>query len=140
MASPFTIVDDNEQAITEDNPLSVSIPNGVTASIDAPVSIAGTVSTVDTPKGSSSGLNNSIPSTTGNSLLIVANADRAGATVFNDSTAALYINLGDGNASSTNYTYKCPAGGYYELPFGFKGDVKGAWATNNGAARVTEFR
>lgn len=68
-----------------------------------------------------------------------ANPSRMGATITNDSSAILYLILGPA-ATLTNYTVQLPKNAYYEVPFGYTGDVAGIWATdpNDGAARITE--
>ncbi len=73
--------------------------------------------------------------------ILASNANRLGASVFNDSSAALYLLLGSGTASATNYTCRVASGGYYEVPFGYTGQINGIWASdpNDGAARVTEL-
>lgn len=90
--------------------------------------------------GTASSVNDAASDTT----LLAANADRKGATVFNDSTVELKILLGSGTVSATNFTVPVPAQGYYELPVCqggvYTGVIKGIWASNaSGAARVTEF-
>ena len=73
--------------------------------------------------------------------LLAANSNRISATIFNDSSALLYVLLGTGTASSTNYTAKVYSNGYYEIPSTWQGAVQGIWATdpNDGAARITEM-
>lgn len=59
-------------------------------------------------------------------------------SVYNDSTATLYLKYGTA-ASTTSYTVQIPAGGYYEFPQPvFDGAVEGTWSAANGAARCTE--
>lgn len=59
-------------------------------------------------------------------------------SVFNDSSAVLYLKWGTG-ASSTSYTVQVAAGGFYEFPQPlYTGVVHGAWASATGAARCTE--
>lgn len=72
-------------------------------------------------------------------LLIPANALRKGATIYNDSTAILYLLNGDRPATSSNYTVQVGANNYYEVPFTYAGPVRGVWASANGNARVTEY-
>lgn len=67
-----------------------------------------------------------------------ANANRLGLTIFNDSTALLYVKFGT-TASATSYTVQVAAGGYYEVPLDYTGRVDGIWAAANGFARVTEL-
>ncbi len=41
---------------------------------------------------------------------------------------------------STNYSVQVSGGGYFEVPFGYTGVLKGLWAADgSGSARVTEF-
>ena len=63
-----------------------------------------------------------------------------GRTVFNDSTAVLYLKYGT-TASATSYTVQIAAGGYYEFPGPslYLGNVDGIWASANGAARLTNW-
>lgn len=100
-----------------------------------------TVSTGDAPTtGTITSVNDAATSTT----ILAANASRKGATVFNDSTAVLYLALSDTTASATAYTVQILAGGYYELPVCdggvYTGKIVGIWASDaSGAARVTEL-
>ncbi len=75
-----------------------------------------------------------------NVTLLASNANRLGATIANDSSAALYLKLG-ATASTTSYTARIVQYGYYEVPFGYTGIIDGIWASdpNDGAARVTEL-
>jgi hypothetical protein len=60
-------------------------------------------------------------------------------TIFNDSTAVLYVKFG-ATASTTSYTTQIAAGGYYEFPQPlYTGQVDGLWASANGFARVTSW-
>jgi hypothetical protein len=70
--------------------------------------------------------------------LLASNANRLGATIYNDSTAILYLKLGT-TASTTSYTAQLPSNGYYEVPFAYTGAIDGIWATSTGNARVTEL-
>lgn len=65
-------------------------------------------------------------------------ADATSRAVFNDSTADLYLKFGSG-ASSSSFTVKIPAGGYWEAPPpAYDGLVTGVWSAVNGAARCTQ--
>lgn len=86
------------------------------------------------------GTQTSVASTiTTNTTILAANAARLGATIYNESTAVLFILLGAGTESATIYTLQMAAGAYYEVPFGFTGIIKGHWASANGSARVMEL-
>lgn len=76
--------------------------------------------------------------------ILASNANRKGATIFNDSTSILYLALANVTASTTVYSVQVPAGGYYELPVNqggvYTGIIKGIWSADaSGAARVTEL-
>jgi hypothetical protein len=71
--------------------------------------------------------------------ILASNALRTGATVWNDSSAILYLDLTGGTASATSCTVKLIADAYYEVPFGLHSAITGIWASATGSARVTEF-
>jgi hypothetical protein len=75
--------------------------------------------------------------------LIASNANRLGATIYNDSSAILYMKLG-ATASISDFTavlapLTSSVGGYYEVPFGYTGIITGIWASATGNARVGEL-
>ncbi len=97
----------------------------------------GTFATKETRSSSPS--QSSVNDSASNVTLLASNANRLGATVFNDSSEALYLKLG-ATASTTSFTCKIPAGGYYEVPFNYTGIIDGIWnADSTGAARITEL-
>lgn len=70
--------------------------------------------------------------------LKAANASRRSLSIYNESTAVLYVKFGS-TATATDYTVQIAAGGYYEMPTpAYTGIVTGIWASANGAAQVTE--
>lgn len=71
--------------------------------------------------------------------LLQYNPMRKGATIFNDGSALLYLLLGVGTATSTNYTVAVAGQGYYEVPYSYAGPVRGVWSSATGSARVTEY-
>lgn len=74
-----------------------------------------------------------------NVTLLAANGSRAGASIFNDSSAILYVKLG-AIATSTDYTVRLASGDFYELPFRYIGQIDGIWASDaGGGCQVTEF-
>jgi hypothetical protein len=82
-----------------------------------------------------------VSDTATSTALSAANGGRKGWSVFNDSTAALYVNFG-ATASATAFTVKVAADGYYEMPGDvvYRGAINGIWASDaSGAARVTEL-
>lgn len=71
--------------------------------------------------------------------LFAAAGNTSARTIWNDSTAVLYVKFGT-TASTTSYTVQIAAGGYYEFPQPvFAGRVDGIWASANGNARVTSW-
>lgn len=83
-----------------------------------------------------------VASSATNVTLLSAAARANGRTVFNDSTAILYLKFG-ATASVTSYTVQVAAGGYFEFPLGgdgvYAGQVDGIWASANGNARLTSW-
>jgi len=79
----------------------------------------------------------SVAAAVADTTLLAANASRMGAAVFNASTAILYLKLGTG-ASAASYTVRMTPNAYYEVPFGYSGQINGYWAAANGAALVTQ--
>lgn len=73
-----------------------------------------------------------------NVTLLASNTARLGATVYNDSTATLYLKLG-ATASATSFTVKMIADSYYETPFNYTGQIDGVWASATGVARIGEL-
>lgn len=89
------------------------------------------------------GAQTSVASSASDGTILASNVSRKGATIFNDSTALLYLLFASGTSSATNYSVQVPAGTQYTLDL-FKGGVytgviKGIWASANGNARVTEL-
>lgn len=73
--------------------------------------------------------------------LLAANSARKAAYFFNDSTATLFLSLGNGQASATSYLTQIGPGGFYELPATplYTGQIRGFWSVANGAVRITEL-
>lgn len=88
-----------------------------------------------------SSTSSAVEDTDSSTIILNSNSSRLGATILNDSSSTLYLLLGLGDASETNYTVKIIQNGYYEVPFNYAGQISGVWATdpNDGGARITEF-
>lgn len=73
--------------------------------------------------------------------ILAANANRKGATITNDSSGVLYVALGAGPATLTDYTAKLGQDQTYSVPANYTGIIVGIWASdpNDGGARVTEL-
>ncbi|PHM11630.1 hypothetical protein [Nostoc sp. 'Peltigera malacea cyanobiont' DB3992] len=79
-----------------------------------------------------------IPASISNVAILTANSNRKGATIWNDSTANLFIEFG-ATATTSAFTAKLSAGGYYETPFNYTGVISGIWSGANGNALVREL-
>jgi hypothetical protein len=76
----------------------------------------------------------------GTSSVQLTDGSVRGVTITNTDANTLYVLLGSGTASSTNYTVALATGDYYEVPEHYDGAVQGVWsADGTGAAIVTEF-
>jgi len=96
--------------------------------------------TISTLPKSSTSTTSSVAGSVASVTLVASNASRLGATIFNDSTAILYLKLGS-TASTTSFTVKLNQDDYYELPaqYIYTGIITGVWDSATGAARVTEL-
>jgi hypothetical protein len=105
-----------------------------------PISWASTAGELPTNQaGANTSAVTSVPAATSATSLLAANTARKQAAFYNDSTANLYLKLG-ASVTTTSFTVKLGAGGYYELPrSGYTGVVNGIWDAANGAARITEL-
>lgn len=92
---------------------------------------------VRSPRASTSNVA-SVASSVSSVTLLSANANRLGATIFNDSTKTLYIKLG-ASASTSSFTVIVSTQGYYEVPFNYTGQIDGVWSSAAGFARITEL-
>jgi len=86
---------------------------------------------------SSSALTTLVSGATGSTVLLLNNASRIAASIYNDSTSILYVKFGTG-ATSSSYKTPLNASTYYEIPGGYTGIISGFWATLTGSARISE--
>ena len=72
---------------------------------------------------------------------LIGAAKRDTVSVYYDDSAILYLLVGTGTPSSTNYSAKLGAGylTYWEAPNSYRGPVKGVWSAASGSALVTEY-
>ncbi|BBD60597.1 hypothetical protein NIES2109_33960 [Nostoc sp. HK-01] len=87
---------------------------------------------------SSTATSSTVTAATTSGTIIAANSSRRGVTIWNNSTANLYIDF-DSSASTTDFAVKIAAGGYYEMPFKYTGVISGVWDAVNGNALVREL-
>lgn len=75
-------------------------------------------------------------------LLLDANINRRGVFVFNNTTSAtLKIGFSSSTITDTNFSVQLSAGGVFEIPFGYTGELRGKWSVNEptGQALLTEL-
>lgn len=91
--------------------------------------------------GAGTGTKTNVASSATSVTILAANTNRKGATIYNDSTQTLYLDLSGGTASNSSYSVQVSPQGYFELPGPavYNGLITGIWAAANGNARVTEF-
>lgn len=125
---------------------AVHLEAGQTVGISGGVSIVGEVEVTNDAGNplpvrqfaSTSATTSRVASSAATVDLLAMKPTRNQASVYNESTAILYIKFGTG-ASATDYTLPIAGGGYYELPVRYTGIVTGVWVTANGFAQMTEF-
>jgi hypothetical protein len=113
---PVSLASVPSHAVTNAGTFAVQSSIAVLAS-DTPTSVASSAATV---------------------TLIAANANRRSLTIFNNSTAILYVAF---DATATQAGAKVPigAGGFYEMPSPiYTGVISGIWASANGNASIYE--
>lgn len=141
------------QPVTTDNPVpTTTTPTGTqNAAITSPLGRRAATTAVsnalsqedfDELKRSSNGTTVVVTSVATVATLKAANTARKAITVANDSTSILYILLGAGTVSATNYTFALSAKGTVAASLmisDYTGIITGIWASANGFATVTEL-
>ncbi len=84
------------------------------------------------------GTQTSVAGSTSSVTLLASNTSRKGFSIYNDSTAILYIRF-QATATTSNFSVKLQPDAYYEDAIGYTGIVDGIWASATGNARVTEY-
>lgn len=131
-----TIIDDGYGH----GPVAVKGPNQAATALDPALVVAPSPNSPFTFSAARPSLNttHSVAASVTNTTLLTANSTRLGATIYNDSSAILYLKLGP-TATSSDFTIKVFPLSYYEVPFGFTGQIDGFWASSNGFARIGEL-
>ena len=88
---------------------------------------------------SSAANQSTIAAVVASTVLLAANVNRRGATIFNDSTATLYVNFGATANATDNHVVPLESKAYYEVPFAYTGVISGIWSAANGNAHIYEF-
>ena len=122
---PVTVKPGGQAAVSSDRALVVAIsPNNSF--------------TVTEAKPATS-ITSSVAASVSNTVLLPSNATRLGATIYNDSSSSLlYLKLG-ATATTSDFTVKIFPLGYYEVPYGYTGEIDAIWNTASGFARIDEL-
>lgn len=122
---PVTVKPGGQAAVSQDRALVVAIsPNN-----------SFTVS----PAKPATSVTSSVAAAVSNTILLPSNGTRLGATIYNDSSSSLlYVKLG-ATASTTDFTVKIFPLGYYEVPYGYTGEIDAIWSVASGFARIDEL-
>jgi len=142
-AGGFALVKGSSGSIATGATVSADIQIGAVelknASTDDRVSINASGELLTTITRPSTGTITSVAGSASDVSILASNASRKGASVFNDSTAILYLALANTTSSTSAYTVQLAPSAYYEVPAGYTGVLKGIWASAAGNARVTEW-
>ena len=87
------------------------------------------------------GTTNPIQASSDPQVLAVADDTRGGLVIANTSSMTLYVLVGQGQVSTSFYTYAVPTKESLEIPYTYVGAVSGVWPENvsDGGANVTVF-
>ncbi len=101
----------------------------VTPPAVSPVSLVASTATLSNVASSASSV-----------TIAVANTNRKGIYVYNDSTQTLFLSF-SATASSSSYVVQIPTASFWEMPVPpvYTGLITGIWVSANGNARVTEL-
>jgi hypothetical protein len=99
---------------------------------------SGAAKVTATAKTSSTGTPTSVAASITSVTLLANNANRLGATVYNNATSVCYLNHG-ATSSSALCSFLLQPGMTYEVSSHYTGVISGIWAGASGNAFVTEF-
>lgn len=132
--------------VAQINGVTPLMGNGVTGTGSLRVTLASDTTSNTNPlliasNTATTGTITTVASSATSVTILASNTARKGMTVYNDSTAILYLALTSTAASTTAYTVQMAANSYFELPFvqRYTGTITGIWASATGNARVTEM-
>jgi len=131
-----TIIDDP----LSHGPVAVKPPNTAAVATDPALVVAISPNNSFTVSSAKPSVNttSSVAGSTSNVILLPSNGTRLGATIYNDSSALMYIKLG-APASTTDFTIKMFPLSYYEVPYGYTGEIDAIWSSAVGFARIGEL-
>lgn len=102
---------------------------------------AGTIGTVTVAsQAAGTGTKSNVSGSASSVTILAANTSRKRWSVYNDSSAILYLDTTGGTASTTSYSVQVAPGWLYEGPAPINtGLITGIWSSATGTARVVEF-
>jgi hypothetical protein len=121
-------------------PVAVKGPNQAATVVDPALVVAISPNnsfTVNATKPSVT-ITTSVAASVTSVTLLSSNSTRLGATIYNDSMSFLYVKLGAA-ASTSSFEIKLFPLSYYEVPYGYTGQIDGIWADSSGFARIGEL-
>jgi len=81
-----------------------------------------------------------VASSTNSATLLAANGSRIGAVISNSDANPLFIRIGGGTASASDFSVVIPTNSTYTVPFAYNGAISGIWGTDGaGHAGITEY-
>ena len=82
----------------------------------------------------------SVAGTTSSSAVLASNANRIFASIYNNTNKNMYVLLGSGTASTSNFSILLMTTAYWEVPNDYTGAINAIWAGGvSGSALVTEL-
>lgn len=121
---PVTVKPGNQAAVSSDRALVVAIsPNNSFTVTEAKPTTTTT---------------SSVPAAITDTMLLPSNSIRLGATIYNNSMHFLFLRLGS-SVSLSDFTVKLFPLSYYEVPYGYTGQINGIWSNAIGSAKITEL-
>ncbi|MGZ4745707.1 MAG: hypothetical protein ACXVYY_01355 [Oryzihumus sp.] len=129
---------------------TVTIGDGTNVGRVAAVDSSGRLQVMAAQADAATGTITSVAPGSTSTTLLASNSSRFGYRVYNDSNVDALVSESSAASSSTSYTYRLVAGGFYESPLGavytgaltFIGMAAGtttATAATSGSCRVTEL-
>lgn len=88
---------------------------------------------------STTGTMTTVASATSSTTILVSNANRVGAGIYNDGSSSMYLALSATAASLTAFTIRILPNSYYDLPVTYTGQINAIWNGTASNARVTEW-
>lgn len=122
---PVTVKPGGQAAVSQDRALVVAISPNNSFTVN--------------PAKPATSVTSSVAAAVSNTVLLPSNSTRLGATIYNDSSSSLlYVKLG-ATATTTDFTVKIFPLGYYEVPYGYTGEIDAIWSVASGFARIDEL-